>query len=350
MKNIIKTVIIIIVIAVVVLGGGMLIKKVKSREANMPPAKAYDVVVSTQQVKSNKVQLTLPYLAMVQNDKDVKISSKIPTRVNYVKPSGSKVSKGEVIVRLDNTEIIGNTKSINAQLEALDTTIKNMEATHQRTLKILEVKGASIEQSQKEENKLSELYSKKEALVQKLKVVQNTMGYASIKSPVSGIISKTMVNIGDMAMPGHPIANLKADNGFYLLVRVPTELNVQGIRVNDQQFEALPLNSTFNGLAEYKAYVDMPHITSGDRVEVEVVLFDGQGILLPFDAVINRNGKSFVLIREESKAVPQEVSILESGEQGILIRNQELVEKEIVVAKQDILLKLLSGVSLKVKQ
>ncbi len=344
-----STIITIIIVVVIVIGGALVIKKAKNKDANTPLAKTYDVVVSTQKVKLDSVQLTLPYLAIVQNDEDVMMSSKIAARVNYIKPSGSKVTKGEVIIKLDNTSIQSNISSVKSQLDAVDVGIKNMTATHNRTLELLKVDGASIEQSQKEEGVLSQLVSKKEALSQKLNELYNMMSYANIKSPVNGIISKTMVNVGDMAMPGHPIANLKSDNGFFLLVRVPTDMNVEGVEIADSRFDAIPLNSTFNGLAEYKAYADIPNMTSGDRVEASVELFNGMGILLPFDAVINRDGKSFVLVRSGNKAVAQEVNIIDSGEQGVVITNDNLLGKEIVIAKQDILLKLLTGVSLKVR-
>ena len=55
------------------------------------------------------------------------------------------------------------------------------------------------------------------------------------------------------------------------------------------------------------------------------------------------------MVRNGNQAAAHEVSIIESGEQGIVVDNNELLGKEIVVAKQDILLKLLTGVSLKVK-
>ncbi len=344
-----KTIISTLVIIVLIIAGGLVIKKAKNKDANAPIAKTYDVVVSTQTVKSDSVQLTLPYLAIVQNDQDVMISSRMAARVNYIKPSGSKVSKGEVIIKLDNTSVQSNINSVNSQLDAVNTGIKNMTATHERTLELLKVDGASIEQSQKEESKLSELNSKKESLTQKLHELHNMMTYANIKSPVEGIISKTMLNNGDMAMPGHPIANLKSENGFYLLIRVPTDMHVKGVEIEGQHFDAVSLNSTFHGLAEYKAYADIPEMTSGDRVEVNVELFNAEGILLPFDAIINRDGKSFVLVRNENQATAHEVNIIDSGEQGVVISNADLQGKEIVIAKQDILLKLLTGVSLKVK-
>jgi len=351
MKNInTKTIIGAIIIILIVIGGGIAIKKAKKRDELAPLAKTYDVVVTTINVEQSAVRLTLPYLAIVQNDKDVKLASKIPARVSFMKPSGSKVKKGEIIAKLDNTSIQSNINSVNAQLNAVQVAYKNMAATHKRTLELLRAEGASVEQSQKEESKLSELSSKQEALNQKLNELHNMMTYAHIKSPVNGLISKTMVNKGDMAMPGHPIANIKADNGFSLLLRVPGNIDVKAIEINKERFDVLPLNSTFNGLVEYKAYADNLNMTSGNRVEVNVVLYNGMGILLPYDAILNRNGKSYVLVKNKKQAFAHEVAIVESGEQGILINNKELLGKEIILAKQDILLKLLTGISLKVKE
>ena len=339
----------IVVVVLILLKGIITIKQTKKRDANAPLAKQYDVVVSTQKVEEDSTTVTLPYLAMVGNDKDVKIASKIPARVIFVKPSGSSVHRGEVIVRLDNTSIQSNIASVKAQLKSVNVALQNMEAAHKRTTELLDVQGASIEQSQKEESKLSELQAKKEALAGKLQELSNMNSYATITSPITGVISKTMVNRGDMAMPGHPIAMVKANNGYTLLVRVPSDMKIQGVELNKKHYDAIPLQSTFMGLAEYKAYVNDPTLKSGDRVEVDVELVNGKNILLPFDAVLNRDGKSYVLVREGNKAIPQEVSIVATGEQGIVISNSELLGKEVVVAKQDILLKLLSGVSLKVK-
>ncbi len=344
-----KRIIWIAVIVVIVLAAILKVKSAKSREDKIPPAKEYSVVVSTITPQLKDVELTLPYLALTKNDKDVKLASRIMGRVNWIKASGSSVKRGEVIARLDNTSVMAGIESTKAQIEAMETALNNLESTHKRTLELLKVKGASIEQSQAEESKIAELKSKVESLKQKLNDLKNTLTYAIIKSPVDGRISQTMVNKGDMATPGRPVVSVSAKNGFYLLVRVPTDLKINGVKWDGKFYDAVPLNSTFNSLAEYKVYVDKDGLTTGDRVEVNVVVFKGNGLMLPFDAVLNRNGKSYVLVIDGDKANAHEVKIVETGEQGVVVSNHELIGKDIVVAKQDILLKLLTGVSLKVK-
>ncbi len=338
------------VVLIIAATGILVIKRAKSREEKLPVAKEYAIVVSTIRPEVREVRLTLPYLALTRNDKDVKLVSRIASRINRVKASGSRVKKGEVVARLDNTSIQTGIKSVKAQITALETTLKNLEATHQRTLELLKVEGASIEQSQNEESKIAGLKSQLESLKQKLSDLNNMLTYAVITSPVSGRISKTMVNVGDMAMPGHPIANVSAINGFYLLIRVPTSLRVYGVVFDGRTYEAIPLNSTFNSLAEYKVYVDKKDMTTGNREEISVIVYEGKAMELPFDAILNRDGKSYVMVRDGDRAVAESVNQVESGEEGVVVSNNGLSGKELVVAKQDILLRLLGGTSLKVKE
>ena len=78
---------------------------------------------------------------------------------------------------------------------------------------------------------------------------------------------------------------------------------------------------------------------SGERVEVNIVVYDGKAIKLPFDAILNRDGRSYVFIKDNDKAIPTEINIIQSGEDGAVVSNNELAGKEVVVEKQDVLLK-----------
>jgi len=97
--------------------------------------------------QENNIQLTLPYLALTKNDKDVLPASRISARVNWIKASGSQVRRGDVIARLDTTSIIAGIKSVKSQIAAQQTTLKNLKATHKRTLELMKVEGASIERA-----------------------------------------------------------------------------------------------------------------------------------------------------------------------------------------------------------
>lgn len=319
-------------------------------EAEMPAARNYAVTVSTIKAELQDVNLTLPYLAQTQNDLDVNLASKITARVEYVKNSGAFVKKGEIIARLDATSIEANRKGVESQLAAAKTELKNLLAIHKRTLQLLVVKGVSIEQSETEESKIAELDSRIESLSQGLNDVSNNLSYAIIRSPVVGQISRTTVNSGDMIMPGQPVATISAGSDFYLMLYVPVNIKVYGVIVKDKNYKAIPLHTTLNGLAAYKVKVDALGMTTGERVEVDVEVYNGNAIKLPVDAILNRDGISYVFLKENDKTVATKINIIQTGEDGVVIQNNELAGKELVVAKQDILLTLLSGVKIKTEE
>jgi multidrug efflux pump subunit AcrA (membrane-fusion protein) len=348
MNKYIKIIIAVLIVAGLAIGGIMKIKEARAQDANLPKAKIYPIVVSQMSPKFAKVQLTLPYLAEVQNDKDVKLSSRIAARILTIKPSGSQIKKGELVVQLDITSIKSELKSLKEQLQATTVSLENLQATHKRTAELLKVKGASIEEFQKESSSLANMQAQLTTLRQKEIELKNNLSYSTITSPVDGVISKTFSNQGAISSPSQPLVTINSKNGFYLMLRMPTNIIAQGVILNNKSYKTTLLGSTFHGLAEYKVYTGKTNLISGDKVEVDVIVFNQEATLLPFDAILNKNDKNYVLVIDGEKVKEEEIHIIQSAQQGIAI-SENLDGKNIVVAKSDILLKLISGHALRVK-
>jgi len=334
-KTIGKRLLIILVIAVLVIGGILLIKAKKGKEAQIPVAKVYPMVVKAIQVAPKEVKLTLPYLSLVENDENVMLTSRMSARVLMIKKSGQVVHKGDLLATLDTEELTAN-------IEAVKISLKNLLNTHQRTQALYKVKGASIEQLQKEESNIASLKSK-------LKALQSQMSYTTLLSPVNGVIAKTFATQGSIAMPGKPLINISATEGFSLRERLPDDITPKSIIYNNKTYPIQALGSTFHGLNEYKSYVSGIHLSAGETVDISVVVFEGIGTKLPFDAILNKNGKSYVLLVKDHIAHAKEIHIAAKGEQGVVIK-EDLRNEKIIVAKQDILLKLLTGITIKVEE
>ncbi len=329
-----KGILLIVAVLILVALGIRAIKHKKAMEAKTPPAKRYEVVVKGFTPKLKDTILTLPYLAIAQNEKDVTLSSKIPGRILMIKKEGAKVKKGDLIAKVDTTDIKAN-------ISSLKVTLSNLLQTHKRTKELYKVGGASIEELQKEESEISSLKAK-------LKAAQNNLSYAKILSPTDGVVAKTFLNVGSTTMPGKPIISISANSGYSLLVRTPNSIEPKGIILKNKAYKLYPLNSTYHGLYEYKAYIDRS-LTSGERIEVSVIIYNKKAIKLPFDTILNKDGKSYVLFIKGNKAIPKEVHIVQSGEEGVVVE-EDLRGQKLVLAKPDIMLKLLSGTSLKVQE
>jgi len=349
MSKYIKIVIGIVVVALLVVAGIKKIKSSRAKDTALPKAKIYPIVVSVISPKITNAKLTLPYLAEVKNDKDVRLSSRISARILQIKPSSAHVKKGDIVVKLDTTAIKSTIKSTKQQLQATSITLNNLEQTHKRTLQLLKIQGASIEESQKEASMIANTKAQLNALNQKIIELKNNLSYATITSPVDGVIAKTFSNKGALSLPGKPLVAISSKNGFYLMLRVPTTTPIIGVKFDKEEYKAIALGSTFNSLAEYKVYTGKTNLTSGDKVEVDVTVFNQEATLLPFNAILNKNNKSYVLEVLQNKAKLCEVSILQTAQQGVVI-TQNLEGKKIITARPDILLKLTSGYPLKVKE
>jgi len=336
------------------------VKKKKAEEAKMEKAKVYKIAVNTLKLKKSKVLLTLPYLASVESSKDAKILTKLSGRVLSIANVGDRVKKGEVVAKIDDSELLSKlqalklgTNSLKLNINAKRLVLKNLLLSHKRTKELLDVKGASIEQYQNEENQIAltragikTLQSSIEINNAKIKELESLISYATLKSPTDGIVSKTFVTKGDVSMPGHPLLSISSDEGKYLVVNLPPSQKAKEIIFEGKIYDAKPLHSTFNALDQYRVDVKNISQNSGERVDVKVVVFDKEAVKVPTSGVLQNGGKNYIFIVDKDRAVQTEVKVLASGEEGLALP-LEYDGKKIVLAKPDIFLKLISGLKIK---
>ncbi len=350
-----------ILLAVLLIGGGVLaVKKKKQTMADIPPMKLYHQIVETVTPTTENILLTLPAMAEVRSDQDVELSSKLASRITSMVKSGDTVHKGQVVVTLDHEDLLAKKEAIALQTGALEADIfaqqvalKTAVASHARTKELLDVRGASVEQYDTEKSKIAALQanlkgltSKKSILEQNSKEVVNLISYAVIVSPIDGVVSSTSANAGVIAMPGKPLLSIQADSGKYLLIRSAGTLQPTEVLFETVRHPLVPLNHTFKGLDEYRADVETKN-SSGERLPVRLVVFQGSGALIPLSALLQKEGESLCFIPEGDKALPVSVKVIAAGTEGMVVEG--LLADQVIVAKPDILLKLLAGTPITVK-
>jgi len=353
--KILKIIIPIILAAILAISGMRLIKKRQSADAKETPAKTIPIVVKTFTPKFKNTLLTMPYIAEVKNDKEVTMNTKFAGKILYIKNLGDKVKKGEIVVKIDSSDLRAKLKEINSQINSLknkllaqNINLKNLIATHKRTKKLLDVKMASIEEYQNEENKIASLKALIKAnkntiktLKAKKRAILNNLTYTVLKSPINGIISAKFTNKGDMAFMGKPLLKIDSTNGNYLLVLLPK--TYKEIIFNNKKYKLTPLNTTINSLLAFKADVK-GNLINGEKVNINVVTFDSNATLLPFNCVLSEGGKNYIF-NKDAKA--KEINILAEGIEGIAVK--EKITSPLIKAEPDILLKIKGGYPIKVK-
>ncbi|KYJ85800.1 efflux RND transporter periplasmic adaptor subunit [Sulfurovum riftiae] len=358
-----KTKIITALVIGAVIGAGILaIKKKKHELSEIPVMKSYAMVVSTMDVKKAHVLLTLPYLATVKSDKSVLLSSRIAARVEQLAQCGSSVKKGDVVVSLDQrdlkdkkTALLLQINSAKADLSAKKIALSTTIASHKRTHDLLRVKGASREKFDKEKSQIESLKAAITSLENRVSIlhanlseIQTALSYAVLTAPQNATVSKCFINPGDMAMPGKPLLRLESDEGKYLLLRSADTVNVSSLLYAGKEYPVLALKHTFNGLREYRAdiHTDRP---DDEQVSVSLVIYDDAGVKVPLDALLQTEGKNYCFVAHGNKAEVRQVQIVARGVEGLIVKGLKEGEK-IVIAKPDILLQLLGGKPIAVKQ
>ena len=215
----------------IVIAGMKILKTKKDTLAKDKSMKSYAMIVSSIRPIVQDEELSLPYLAIVQSEKNVALSSRISSRIKKIVKCGNKVSKGEVLVELDESGLVSKKLALKLQISSiksdiiakssiLNTTIQS----HTRTKKLLEVKGASQESYDKEASNIialkAELISlKNQVQIIKLSIAQvdSSLSYTTLKSPINGVVSQCFANVGDISVPTKPLLNIESKNGKYLL-------------------------------------------------------------------------------------------------------------------------------------
>ncbi|MDD2781530.1 efflux transporter periplasmic adaptor subunit [Sulfuricurvum sp.] len=327
-----KKILTILLILALLVGAVVLVKKKMAANAATPTLSSYDLSVKTFLPKEGNVTLSTPVLALVKNDHDASLSAKSPASILYIAPAGTHVKKGDVVIRLDNNDLM-------AQKEAMKLSLNNEMAAHQRSRELYNVKGVSVEQLQNEESHIAILKAD-------LARVSNQIDYTIIHSSVDGTVGETFAAVGDVAVPGKPLASVRAASGGYLWVRVALGTPAKSLFYENRR-APLHFLQNANGMDEYRADM-MVNLPSGARIDAKMLTFEGSGIYLPREAILLKEGKAYVLVVEGHGAKAHEISIVARGDEGFVASS--VPSGSLALAKSDILLKLLGGASLAIKE
>jgi len=299
-----------VIVIVLVIAGALIIHNKKAAMQTIPAAKTYGLVVPVKTASVSSVQLTVPYLAEVQSDTDVDLASKVTSRVDMIITSGSHVKQGDILVKLDAGDLLAKRKGlelkikeVSNQIKAKQADIEALKSTHKRNTKLLDIQAISQEKFDTESSKIISLKSTIEdmknnsaALKQNIEEIDDTLSYTTIKSPMDGVVSKTFVAEGGIASGGKPLLSLSGGGIKQFLVRVSDNIKPSALLYTDKNCPLISLNSTYHGLNEYNCQLQTD-LSAGNRAEVKLIVYSGNNILLPSNAVLQINGKQYVLLK-----------------------------------------------------
>ncbi len=230
-----KIIVILCILALIFLGVKLIINKKDSLET-LPTA-----FIQTHLVKENKQEKTNDdfeyYQAKLEALENPKITTKISGYITDIKVTeNQKVTKGDILVTIDQDEYKKNLEQIQFSMQAINTNIKSLQLSlesleldsilaktqYETNERLYNIGGISkekldlsqIQYKQKESKHLTTLEnikSKKEeqqSLQASLDSKKALQKYYVLKASIDATVEKVLLDIGDIANPSQPIVTL----------------------------------------------------------------------------------------------------------------------------------------------
>jgi RND family efflux transporter MFP subunit len=328
-----------------VFGAVKLVKKRKTEQANLPVSKAITLSVNVVKPKIRSIEETREFLGKYYSVNHPVISSKLSGYITQLfVEEGDKVSEGELLIKIDDSDLIASIESQKAAIKAVEQSIESLKVNlnalysdykyaknvYDRNKELFKVDAISQENLDLSkvamEMKLSKYNSTKKSIDAKkeelkslsyqLKSKETLLKYTTIKSPINGIIGKLFLKQGDLAAPGKPILTIYSDKKrveFNFPTNLINEIKKgQTVKIlsNKAKISKILPNSN-NSLAT--AYVDLDeklNLPENSNVKLYAVLKASNGISVPLNSILSKDDLNFVFIYEDDKFKPIKVDII----------------------------------------
>jgi RND family efflux transporter MFP subunit len=196
-------------------------------------ATAEPVEVDTRVAALEEVPVTVEATGSIEPRVRVSPGTKVLGRIAEVAcEEGQHVRAGDVLVRLEKRDLEAAVNQARAAVTMAEAQLENARAQHDRIV-ALHAKGSVTDKNLED---ASAAYRVAEAAVEQatanLAAAQVMLGYAEIRSPVSGWVVAKMAEAGDMASPGAPLVTVEDLSRVKVVVEVP-ESDVVGLAPGD---------------------------------------------------------------------------------------------------------------------
>ena len=322
-------------------------------------------VVKTDEVKLQDFSGDLVLTGVIDVQEKSNLSAQLPGIVMAVRAKeGTFVKKGETIISLDKTDLLNQLEQAKAGLansqalaEQARINYENSEKDYSRYQVLY--KAGAISQQQMEQIASKRDISRSQYEAAKgaglnaaqatINAINLNLAKMDIMSPIDGILVTCNVSVGDMVGPGIPVAAIIATDQLVLSGNL-SESQINYVKVGDPvevSADSIP-NRTFTGKISFispisiptgqffpvKVAVDNPEgaLKAGMTATAKITVKNPLVLVTPNSALLRRDGKDYIMVVKEGKAVKTAVRTGLSNEESTVIV-QGLSAGELIVVQ-----------------
>lgn len=310
--------------------------------AELPPS-AWATVIQDRTLAEEETRLTRPAVADVEAMDESVLSSRLSGYVVRMPLfEGSRFKRGDLLATIEMSQSDGSQSqgnSLKTDLAAAESTLLVEQDRLQRSQKLYQIGGVSLEQVQVAEASVA-------AAQTRVALARENLRNATLVAPFNGVVAARLAQPGDIVTPGKPLLRVIALGPQRVLVDAPETIAVRGMLLNGKVYpvHAWP-EATTQGLRRWEARV--AGLMPGSKVAVNIVSFTGKGIFIPGNCMLNSDGRRADLVRlpanATDKASIQSIDLLASGIEGAVAISGDLAGARVACSSADVLNRLAGG-------
>jgi RND family efflux transporter MFP subunit len=173
------------------------------------------------EIESRQVPQARSYPGTVQGRQKVNISTKIMGTVDFLgAEEGSPVTRGQVLVRIRNADIVARQAQASATLREAEANLANSERQFRRIERLFNSESATKKEFEDASTRYEMAQARTEMVRGKLSEIEDAMGYTVLESPIDGVVNQKIVEEGDLAVPGRPLLVVESDDRLEVVALV----------------------------------------------------------------------------------------------------------------------------------
>ena len=299
----------------------------RQAEVNEEPLPAKNTIsVSVVNAKQGTLKESQPYLAQVQSDKSIKLSTKMAGYIQQIHVEESQtVQKGQLLATVDAEDLRSNIALLKTNLAQQYNDLALAKQIYKRNQKLYNVGGLAKEQLDTSrvmmQGKTTAISSSK----QKIKQLEHQKTYLQIKAPFTGEIDSILQYEGDLASAGRPI--LSMSNGtkklvFSYVARKNSIQKGQKVYIDHQQIGTVKQIRTLakQGLIQAEVALSKTlNLPLGTSLNIEVLTQEKTGCIVPSGTILHKREGIFVMQYQSGKFMPMAVKSLMSEAESVMV-------------------------------
>ncbi len=263
---------------------------------------------------------------------------------------GAHFDKGDILARLDDRDYELQLQAAEAKVDALEIRIKQLERDRKRSAELLK---ENVISEQRHEQLLTELRSarkERQSAEDQVALAKRRLRYCKLKAPFRGTVGKVQAEVGEVVPAGKPVLTLLSHERWEFVADVPEDFvprleSGKEATITLDAYPDEPLSGTVSEVATSAArlstYPVRLTLENNESVELREGLLgslrfktdEEAGVLLPLNAVVARNGESFVWIVDEETAEVHQRSVSTGKVVGERVQVSGLNEGDRVVVR-----------------